>query len=95
MSDIHDVERLMRLAATVPHRAKCSNVQVRVPRPTLRRFRQLLPMHGALSWYLRNALEEFAHQGGDVTEEEHITFMRERVAKLIKKPKKASARLKW
>ncbi len=56
---------------------------------------ELLPMHGALSWYLRNALEEFAHQGGNVTEEEHITFIRGRVEKLLKKPKKASAPLKW
>ncbi len=95
MSDIHDVERLMRLAATVPHRAKCSNVQVRVSRQTVRRFRQLPPMHGALSWYLRSALEEFAHQGGDVTEEQHITFIRERVEKLLKKPKKASSPIKW
>ena len=95
MTDIHDVERLMRLAATVPHRDKCSNVQVRVPRRTLKRVKELLPMHGGVSWYVRSALEELAHQGGDVIEEEHITFIRERVEKLIKKPKRASSPKKW
>ncbi len=95
MADIRDVERLINQQNTVPHRAKCSNVQVRVPRRTLRRFRQLLPMHGALSWYLRSALEEFANQGGDVTEEEHIHFLRGRVEELMKKPKRASSPKKW
>lgn len=81
--------------STVPHRAKCSNVQVRVPHRTVRQFRKILPMHGALAWYLRNALEEFVHQAGEVTEEEHIHFIQERVAKLLKKPRKASSPLKW
>ena len=95
MSDWQAVERLINQQNTVPHRAKCSNIQVRVPRPTLRRFRQLLPMHGALAWYLRAALEEFVHQAEDITDEAHIHFIRERVAKLMKKPRKASAPLKW
>ncbi len=52
-------------------------------------------MYGSLSWCIRNALEEFVHQGKEITDEEHIHFIRGRVEKLLKKPKKASSPLKW
>ena len=95
MADIRDVERLINLQNTVPHRARCTNIQVRVLRRTLWQFRQIFPMHGALAWFVRSALEEVAHQGGDITEEEHIHFLRGRVEALMKKPKRASSPKKW
>ncbi len=95
MFDLQAVERLINHKSTEPRRAKYSNIQVRVPYRTLRRFREVLPMHGALSWFLKNALEEFVHQAGDVTDEEHIHFIRGRVEKLLRKPKKATSPLKW
>jgi len=95
MFDLRGAERLIDPDGPVPRRARYANIQVRVPYPTLRRFKELLPMRGALSWYVRNALEEFAHQGGDITDEEHIHFIRGRVAKLLRKPKKATSPLKW
>ena len=95
MSDWQAVERLINHKSTEPRRAQYANVQVRVPYRTLRRFRQHLPMHGALAWYLRAALEEFVHQAEDITDEAHIHFIRERVTQLLKKPRKASAPLKW
>ena len=42
-----------------PHRKWDEHIQVRVPRRTLRRFRKLMPMHGALSWFVREALSAF------------------------------------
>ena len=72
-----------------------ANIQVRVEVRTLRRFKEWLPMHGGLSWYVRSAIEELANQGRDVTDESHIDYIRGRVEKLLKKPKKASAPLKW
>ena len=95
MSDLQAVERLINPVGPVPRRARYANIQVRVPYRALRRFKEILPMRGALSWYVRNALEEFAHQAGDVTDEEHIHFIRGRVEKLLKKPKKASSPLRW
>lgn len=95
MFDLQAVERLVDPDGPVPRRARYANIQVRVPYRILRQFRKILPMRGALSWYVRNALEEFAHQGGDITDEEHIHFIRGRVEKLLKKPKKASSPLKW
>ena len=95
MSDLQAVERLLDPDGPVSRRARYANVQFRAPYRIVRRFRQLLPMHGALSWFLRDAIEEFVLQTGDIPEGQHLEAVRERVAKLLKKPKKASSPLKW
>ena len=92
MADLRDVERLIHHQSTVPHRAKCSNIQVRVPRRALRRFREIVPMRGGLSWFIRAMIEEFNEQAGDITDESHIIAVRERVAKLAKRRRAHSRR---
>ncbi|MCZ6856949.1 MAG: hypothetical protein O7F70_03020 [Gemmatimonadetes bacterium] len=92
MDDIQAVERLIHQQNTVPHRAKCSNVQVRIPYRALRRFREILPMQGSLSWFIREAIEEFNEQAGDITDEPHILAVREYVAKLAKRRRARSRR---
>jgi len=90
MSDLQAVERLINPDGPVSRRARYANVQFRAPYRIVRRFRQLLPMHGALSWFLRDAIEEFVLQTGDITDEQHLNAVRERVARLVKKPPRRS-----
>ena len=92
MADLRDVERLISQQNTVPHRARCANIQVRIPHRTLREFRHYMPMHGAVSWFIRAMIEEFNEQAGDITDERHLNAVRERVAKLMKRPRARSGR---
>ena len=88
MSDLQAVERLLDPDGPVPRRAKFSNIQVRVSCRALRRFREILPIQGALSWFVRDAIEEFNEQAGDIKDEQHLEAVRERVARLVKKPRR-------
>ena len=92
MADLRDVERLIHHQNTVPHRAKCSNIQVRVPRRALRRFREIVPVWGGLSWCVRAMIEEFNEQAGDITDEPHVLAVREYVARLAKRRRARSRR---
>ena len=40
-------------------RQRDQHIQVRVPRRTLRQFRQFMPMRGSVSWFVREALKAF------------------------------------
>ena len=52
-----------------PHRKWDEHIQVRVPRRTLRRFRKLMPMRGALSWFVREALLAFVQEMEDTPQD--------------------------
>ncbi len=58
MVDLKDIDGLVN-DGRAPSRRWDEHIQVRVPRRTLRRFRKLMPMHGALSWFVREALLAF------------------------------------
>ncbi len=90
MSDLRGVERLVNPEGPVPRRAKYANVQVRVRYRELRRFKEILPMPGALSWFVRAMIEDFNDQAGTIVDEPHIRAVRERVAKLAKRPRARS-----
>ncbi len=92
MSDLQAVERLINPVGPVPRRARYANIQVRVPYRALRRFREILPVRGGLSWFIRDAIEEFNKQAGDIKDEQHLSAVRERVARLVKKPRARSRR---
>ncbi len=57
MIDRAHIEALLSGQPTPRHRDE--HIQVRVPRRILRRFRELMPMRGALSWFVREALQAF------------------------------------
>ena len=40
-------------------RQRHEHIQVRIPRRILRRFRELMPMRGALSWFVRESVYAF------------------------------------
>ncbi len=90
MSDLSAVERLINPTGPVPRRARYANIQVRVLYRELRRFKEILPMPGALSWFVRAMIEDFNDQAGTITDESHIIAVRERVAKLAKRPRARS-----
>ena len=92
MADLRDVERLVNPQGPVPRRAKYANIQVRISYRALRRFREILPMQGGLSWFIREAIEEFNEQVGDITDEPHVLAVREYVAKLAKRRRARSRR---
>lgn len=92
MSGLQAVERLVNPDGPVSRRSKYANIQIRVLYRTLRQFRRFLPMRGALSWFIRDAIEEFVRQAGDVPEGQHLEAVRERVARLVKKPRRSRSR---
>ena len=92
MSNLQAVERLVDPDGPVPRRAQFSNIQIRVPCRALRRFREILPIQGALSWFVRAMIEEFNEQAGNITDEPHLNAVRERVAKIAKRPRARSRR---
>ncbi len=92
MFNLTGAERLIDPDDPVPRRAKYANIQIRVLYRTLRQFRRCLPMRGALSWFIRDAIEEFVRQAGDIPEGQHLEAVRERVARLVKKPRRSRSR---
>ena len=61
MVDLKDIEALVN-SGRATTRQRDEHIQVRVPRRTLRRFRKLMPMRGALSWFVREALLAFVQE---------------------------------
>ena len=57
MIDRAQIEALV--AGEPTPRRRYEHIQVRVPRRILRRFRELMPMRGSLSWFVREALQAF------------------------------------
>ncbi len=90
MSDLRAVERLINLTGPVPRRARYANIQVRIPYREIQRFKEILPMKGSVSWFVRAMIEDFNDEAGDITDEPHIRAVRERVAKLAKRPRARS-----
>ena len=61
-------------------RQRDQHIQVRVPRRILRQFRQLMPMRGSVSWFVREALKTFVLQMQQTPQEfvaETVEHMRE------------------
>ncbi len=93
MFDLQGAERLINPVGPVwSRRTRYANIQVRVPYRALRRFKEILPMQGAVSWFIREVIEEFNEQAGDITDEPHIKAVRERVARLAKKPRRSRSK---
>ncbi len=93
MFDLKGAEALINPVGPVwSRRTRYSNIQVRVEVRELRRFKEILPMPGALSWFVRAMIEDFNDQAGTITDESHIIAVRERVAKLAKRPRARSGR---
>ena len=92
MSDLQAVERLVHPEGPVSRRSRYANIQVRVPYWEIQRFKEILPMPGALSWFIRSVIEEFNEQTGTILDEPHVSSVREYVAKLVKRRRARSRR---
>ncbi len=68
MTYVKDIEGLVN-DGRAPSRRWDEHIQVRVPRRTLRRFRKLMPMRGALSWFVREALSAFVQEMEDTPQD--------------------------
>ena len=90
MSDLSAVERLINPTGPVPRRSRYANIQVRIPYREIQRFKEILPMKGSVSWFVRAMIEDFNDEAGGITDEPHIRAVRERVAKLAKRPRARS-----
>ena len=81
MIDRAQIEALVAGEPTPRHRYE--HIQVRVPRRILRRFRELMPMRGALSWFIREALQAFVREMEDTPQDVVVDTVKRLRADLI------------